>query len=91
MIILFWWQPQFKAGTPRLIHTKDTFIRNINRNKKWPWNCEFINKNILFVKESSGKQLHYHIDVETNLKFGIIQPSILRTFYVQEILALTLN
>lgn len=83
------------GGTPRLIHTKghiypEILIGNTNDLEK----VNFLIKNKLFVKESHGKQLHYHIDernqIWLNLDYTAKYPG--GPFMSEEILgALTLN
>jgi hypothetical protein len=83
------------GGTPRLIHTKGHIYPEIligTRNDLETVN--FLIKNILFVKESTGKQLHYHIDernqIWLNLDYTAKYPG--GPFMSEEILgALTLN
>ncbi|MBX9888929.1 MAG: transglutaminase [Flavobacteriaceae bacterium] len=83
------------GGTPRLIHTKGHIYPEIligSRNDLETVN--FLIKNILFVKESTGKQLHYHIDernqIWLNLDYTAKYPG--GPFMSEEILgALTLN
>ena len=83
------------GGTPRLIHTKGHIYPEIligTRNDLETVN--FLIKNILFVKESKGKQLHYHIDernqIWLNLDYTAKYPG--GPFMSEEILgALTLN
>ncbi|MFE3867737.1 transglutaminase [Flavobacterium sp. LS2P90] len=83
------------GGTPRLIHTKGHIYpeiligSNIDLEK-----VNFLIKNILFVNESNGKQLHYHIDergqVWLNLDYTATYPG--GPFLSEEILgALTLD
>ncbi|MFA9191533.1 transglutaminase [Flavobacterium sp. FZUC8N2.13] len=83
------------GGTPRLIHTKghiypEILIGNMNDLET----VNFLIKNKLFVKESHGKQLHYHIDernqIWLNLDYTAKYPG--GPFMSEEILgALTLN
>lgn len=83
------------GGTPRLIHTKghiypEILIGNMNDLET----ANFLIKNKLFVKESYGKQLHYHIDernqIWLNLDYTAKYPG--GPFMSEEILgALTLN
>ena len=83
------------GGTPRLIHTKGHIYPEIligTRNDLETVN--YLIKNILFVKESKGKQLHYHIDernqIWLNLDYTAKYPG--GPFMSEEILgALTLN
>jgi hypothetical protein len=83
------------GGTPRLIHTKghiypEILIGSLNDLET----VNFLIKNVLFVKESFKKQLHYHIDerdqVWLNLDYTAKYPG--GPFLSEEILgALTLN
>ncbi len=83
------------GGTPRLIHTKghiypEILIGTMNDLET----VNYLIKNVLFVKESYGKQLHYHIDerdqVWLNLDYTAHYPG--GPFLSEEILgALTLN
>lgn len=83
------------GGTPRLIHTKghiypEILIGNMNDLET----ANFLIKNKLFVKESYGQQLHYHIDernqIWLNLDYTAKYPG--GPFMSEEILgALTLN
>ncbi|MCW2120904.1 hypothetical protein M2326_003233 [Flavobacterium sp. 7A] len=83
------------GGTPRLIHTKghiypEILIGTMNDLET----VNFLIKNVLFVKESAGKQLHYHIDernqIWLNLDYTASYPG--GPFMSEEILgALTLN
>lgn len=83
------------GGTPRLIHTKghiypEILIGTLNDLET----VNYLIKNILFVKESHKKQLHYHIDergqVWLNLDYTAKYPG--GPFLSEEILgALTLN
>ncbi|MWB96873.1 transglutaminase [Flavobacterium sp. GA093] len=83
------------GGTPRLIHTKghiypEILIGSMIDLEK----INYLIKNVLFVKESSGKKLHYHIDergqVWLNLDYTAKYPG--GPFMFEEILgALTLN
>ncbi|MCG9792956.1 transglutaminase [Flavobacterium algicola] len=83
------------GGTPRLIHTKghiypEILIGSMNDLET----VNFLIKNVLFVKESAGKQLHYHIDernqIWLNLDYTASYPG--GPFMFEEILgALTLN
>lgn len=83
------------GGTPRLIHTKghiypEILIGSMNDLET----VNFLIKNKLFVKESHGKQLHYHIDernqIWLNLDYTAKYPG--GPFMSEEILgALTLN
>lgn len=83
------------GGTPRLIHTKGHIYPEIligTRNDLETVN--YLIKNILFTKESKGKQLHYHIDernqIWLNLDYTAKYPG--GPFMSEEILgALTLN
>lgn len=83
------------GGTPRLIHTKghiypEILIGTMNDLET----VNYLIKNVLFVKESYQKQLHYHIDerdqVWLNLDYTARYPG--GPFLSEEILgALTLN
>lgn len=83
------------GGTPRLIHTKghiypEILIGSLIDLEK----VNFLIKNVLFVKESKGKVIHYHIDergqVWLNLDYTAKYPG--GPFMYEEILgALTLN
>ncbi|MBE8724705.1 transglutaminase [Flavobacterium hungaricum] len=83
------------GGTPRLIHTKghiypEILIGSMIDLEK----VNYLIKNVLFVKESSGKKIHYHIDergqVWMNLDYTATYPG--GPFMYEEILgALTLN
>lgn len=83
------------GGTPRLIHTKghiypEILIGSLIDLEK----INFLIKNVLFVKESKGKVIHYHIDergqVWLNLDYTAQYPG--GPFMYEEILgALTLN
>lgn len=83
------------GGTPRLIHTKghiypEILIGSLIDLEK----INYLIKNVLFVKESKGKIIHYHIDergqVWMNLDYTAKYPG--GPFMYEEILgALTLN
>ncbi|MDY0988085.1 transglutaminase [Flavobacterium sp. CFBP9031] len=83
------------GGTPRLIHTKghiypEILIGSMIDLEK----VNYLIKNVLFVKESYDKKLHYHIDergqVWMNLDYTATYPG--GPFMYEEILgALTLN
>ena len=83
------------GGTPRLIHTKghiypEILIGSLIDLEK----VNFLIKNVLFVKESKGKVIHYHIDergqVWLNLDYTAQYPG--GPFMYEEILgALTLK
>ena len=83
------------GGTPRLIHTKghiypEILIGSMIDLEK----INYLIKNVLFVKESYGKKIHYHIDergqVWMNLDYTATYPG--GPFMYEEILgALTLN
>lgn len=83
------------GGTPRLIHTKghiypEIFIGTLSDLET----VNYLIKNILFVQESYGKSLHYHIDergqIWLNLDYTAKYPG--GPFMSEEILgALTLN
>jgi hypothetical protein len=83
------------GGTPRLIHTKghiypEILIGSLKDLEK----VNFLIKNVLFVNESHGKQLHYHVDergqIWMNLDYTATYPG--GPFLSEEILgALTLD
>jgi hypothetical protein len=83
------------GGTPRLIHTKghiypEILIGSLIDLEK----VNYLIKNVLFVKESNGKKIHYHIDergqVWMNLDYTAKYPG--GPFLYEEILGeLTLN
>ncbi|MBF4491019.1 transglutaminase [Flavobacterium sp. JLP] len=83
------------GGTPRLIHTKghiypEILIGSLIDLEK----VNYLIKNVLFVKESQGKKIHYHIDergqVWMNLDYTATYPG--GPFLYEEILGeLTLN
>ncbi|HLA55380.1 MAG TPA: hypothetical protein VK623_04735 [Flavobacterium sp.] len=83
------------GGTPRLIHTKGHIYPEILIGRKS--DLETINylvKKVLFIQESKGKEIHYHIDergqVWLNLDYTAKYPG--GPFMDEEILgALTLN
>jgi hypothetical protein len=83
------------GGTPRLIHTKGHIYPEILIGRKS--DLETINylvKKVLFIQESKGKEIHYHIDergqVWLNLDYTAKYPG--GPFMAEEILgALTLN
>lgn len=83
------------GGTPRLIHTKGHIYPEILiGSMKDLETANYLIKNILFSKESYGKQLHYHIDernqIWLNLDYTAKYPG--GPFMSEEILgALTLN
>ncbi|APA00494.1 transglutaminase [Flavobacterium commune] len=83
------------GGTPRLIHTKGHIYPEILiGSMKDLETANYLIKNILFPKESYGKQLHYHIDernqIWLNLDYTAKYPG--GPFMSEEILgALTLN
>ena len=82
------------GGTPRLIHTGGHIYPEILiGNKADLETINYLIKKVLFVKESNGKQLHYHIDergqVWLNLDYTATYPG--GPFMSEEILgALTL-
>lgn len=82
------------GGTPRLIHTKGHIYPEILiGRKKELETINYLIKKVLFVKESKGKEIHYHIDergqVWLNLDYTAKYPG--GPFMSEEILgALTL-
>ncbi len=83
------------GGTPRLIHTKaHIYPEMLIGTKADLENAVYLIKEVLFVKESKGKEIHYHIDergnVWLNLDYTARYPG--GPFMSEEILgALTLN
>ena len=83
------------GGTPRLIHTKaHMYPEMLIGTKADLENAIYLIKEVLFVKESKGKEIHYHIDergnVWLNLDYTAKYPG--GPFMSEEILgALTLN
>ncbi len=83
------------GGTPRLIHTTGHIYPEILvGNKRDLENVHYLIKEVLFAKESKGKDIHYHIDergqVWLNLDYTAKFPG--GPFMSEEILgALTLN
>ena len=83
------------GGTPRLIHTGGHIYPEILiGNKADLETVNYLIKNILFEKESKGKNLHYHIDergqIWMNLDYTASYPG--GRFMSEEILgALTLD
>ena len=83
------------GGTPRLIHTKaHMYPEMLIGTKADLENAIYLIKEVLFVKESKGKKIHYHIDergnVWLNLDYTAQYPG--GPFMSEEILgALTLN
>lgn len=83
------------GGTPRLIHTKGHIYPEILIGRKKDLeSINYLIKKVLFVKESKGKEIHYHIDehgqVWLNLDYTAKYPG--GPFMSEEILgALTLN
>lgn len=83
------------GGTPRLIHTKEhMYPEMLIGNKADLENSIYLIKEVLFVKESKGKTIHYHIDergqVWLNLDYTAKYPG--GPFMSEEILGeLTLN
>ena len=83
------------GGTPRLIHTKGHIYPEILVGRKKDLeNINYLVKKVLFVKQSQGKEIHYHIDehgqVWLNLDYTAKYPG--GPFMSEEILgALTLN
>ncbi len=56
------------GGTPRLIHTKGhIYPEMLIGNKKDLETAIYLIKDVLFVRESKGKQIHYHIDERGNI------------------------
>jgi hypothetical protein len=82
------------GGTPRLIHTGGHIYPEILiGNKSDLETVNYLIKKILFVKESKGNQIHYHIDerdqIWLNLDYTATYPG--GPFMSEEILgALTL-
>lgn len=83
------------GGTPRLIHTKEHIYPEMLIGTKADLdNVIYLIKEVLFVKESKGKTIHYHIDergqVWLNLDYTAKYPG--GPFMSEEILGeLTLN
>ncbi|WP_347053474.1 transglutaminase [Flavobacterium olei] len=83
------------GGTPRLIHTKGHIYPEILIGSSIDLEkVNYLIKNVLFVKESQGKKIHYHIDergqIWMNLDYTATYPG--GPFMYEEILgALTLN
>lgn len=83
------------GGTPRIIHTKEHMYPEMLIGSKADLeNIIFLIKEVLFVEESKGKQIHYHIDergqIWLNLDYTARYPG--GPFMSEEILgALTLN
>jgi hypothetical protein len=83
------------GGIPRLIHTNDhIYPEMLIGTKRDLQNINFLIKKVLFVEESKGKQLHYHIDergqIWLNLDYTANYPG--GKFMSEEILGeLTLN
>ena len=83
------------GGTPRLIHTKEHMYPEMLIGTKADLeNVIYLIKEVLFVKESKGKRIHYHIDergqVWLNLDYTAKYPG--GPFMSEEILGeLTLN
>lgn len=83
------------GGTPRLIHTKEHMYPEMLIGTKADLeNVIYLIKEVLFVKESKGKRIHYHIDergqVWLNLDYTAKYPG--GPFMSDEILGeLTLN
>lgn len=83
------------GGTPRLIHTKEhMYPEMLIGNKADLEKIIYLIKEVLFVKESKGKTIHYHIDergqVWLNLDYTAKYPG--GPFMSEEILGeLTLN
>jgi hypothetical protein len=83
------------GGTPRLIHTKGHIYPEILIGRKKELEAvNYLIKKVLFVKQSKGKEIHYHIDehgqVWLNLDYTAKYPG--GPFMSEEILgALTLN
>lgn len=83
------------GGTPRLIHTGGhIYPEMLIGNKKDLEAVNYLIKEVLFVRESKGKEIHYHIDergqIWLNLDYTALYPG--GPFMSEEILgALTLN
>lgn len=83
------------GGTPRLIHTKEHIYPEMLIGTKADLeNAIYLIKEVLFVQESKGQEIHYHIDergnVWLNLDYTAKYPG--GPFMSEEILgALTLN
>ena len=83
------------GGIPRLIHTNDhIYPEMLIGTKRDLQNINFLIKKVLFVEESKGKQLHYHLDergqIWLNLDYTANYPG--GKFMSEEILGeLTLN
>jgi len=83
------------GGTPRLIHTGGHIYPEILVGDQSDLeNINYLIKKVLFVKESKGKKIHYHIDergqIWLNLDYTAVYPG--GPFMSEEILgALTLN
>lgn len=83
------------GGTPRLIHTTGHIYPEILIGRKSDLEAiNYLVKKVLFVEESKGKEIHYHIDergqVWLNLDYTAKYPG--GPFMAEEILgALTLN
>jgi hypothetical protein len=83
------------GGIPRLIHTNDhIYPEMLIGTKRDLQNINFLIKKVLFVEESKGQQLHYHIDergqIWLNLDYTANYPG--GKFMSEEILGeLTLN
>ncbi|WHT39808.1 MULTISPECIES: transglutaminase domain-containing protein [Myroides] len=83
------------GGTPRLIHTKEhMYPEMLIENKAHLEKVIFLIKEVLFVEESKGKEVHYHVDergqIWLNLDYTARYPG--GPFMSEEILGqLTLN
>ncbi len=83
------------GGIPRLIHTKvHIYPEMLIGSKRDLVNINFLVRKVLFINESKGKQLHYHIDergqIWLNLDYTAYYPG--GKFMSEEILGeLTLN
>lgn len=83
------------GGTPRLIHTKEhMYPEMLIENSAMLEQVIFLIKEVLFVEESKGKEVHYHIDergqIWLNLDYTARYPG--GPFMSEEILGqLTLN
>ncbi len=83
------------GGTPRLIHTGGhIYPEMLIGNKKYLEAINYLIKEVLFKSESTGKEIHYHIDergqIWLNLDYTARYPG--GPFMSEEILgALTLN
>jgi hypothetical protein len=83
------------GGTPRLIHTNGHIYPEMLIGKKADLEiANYLIKELLFIQESRGKEIHYHVDergqIWLNLDYTALYPG--GPFMPGEILgALTLN